>query len=344
MACVLVTGGAGYIGTHTCVALLAAGHEVVVVDSLCNSQKAALTRVEAIAGREITAFYCVDVRDRDSMRKVFAAHAVDAVVHFAALKAVGESVAKPLAYYDNNVVGTLALAEAMAEAGVRRLVFSSSATVYGDPSSVPIKEDFPAQPTNPYGWSKWMMERVLTDIAEVDSRWRIVLLRYFNPVGAHPSGLIGEDPTGIPNNLMPYVAQVAVGRRECLQVFGNDYPTPDGTGVRDYVHVLDLALGHVCAVEQLDRLPSPLCLNLGTGRGYSVLEVVQAFEQAAGRRIPFRVVARRPGDVAACWADPTLAERMLGWRAQHGLARMCEDAWCWQRLNPQGFAASAIER
>lgn len=338
MATVLVTGGAGYIGSHTCVELMAAGHEVVVVDNLCNSRQEALERVARIAGRPVSAFYRADVRDRGSMREVFGAHRIDAVVHFAALKAVGESVSDPLRYYDNNIVGTIALAEVMAECDVTRLVFSSSATVYGDPASVPIREDFPTSATNPYGWSKWMMERVLTDLAVADARWRVVLLRYFNPVGAHPSGLIGEDPAGVPNNLMPFVAQVAVGLRDALQVFGGDYPTRDGTGVRDYIHVVDLAKGHVKAIERLDELGPTTCVNLGTGHGYSVLEVVRAFERAAGRAVPYRVVARRAGDVAECWADPALAQRLLGWRAERGLEEMCEDAWRWQSLNPRGYA------
>ncbi|HRQ57935.1 MAG TPA: UDP-glucose 4-epimerase GalE [Azoarcus taiwanensis] len=338
MATVLVTGGAGYIGSHTCVELMAAGHEVVVVDNLCNSRQEALERVARIAGRPVSAFYRADVRDRGSLREVFGAHRIDAVVHFAALKAVGESVSDPLRYYDNNIVGTIALAEVMAECDVTRLVFSSSATVYGDPATVPIREDFPTSATNPYGWSKWMMERVLTDLALADARWRVVLLRYFNPVGAHPSGLIGEDPAGVPNNLMPFVAQVAVGLRDALQVFGGDYPTRDGTGVRDYIHVVDLAKGHVKAIERLDELGSTTCVNLGTGQGYSVLEVVRAFERAAGRAVPYRVVARRAGDVAECWADPALAQRLLGWRAERGLEEMCEDAWRWQSLNPRGYA------
>jgi UDP-glucose 4-epimerase len=338
MATVLVTGGAGYIGSHTSVELLASGHEVIVVDNLCNSRKESLERVARIAGRPVKAFYRTDVRDRAAMREVFRSHTVDAVVHFAALKAVGESVADPLRYYDNNIVGTIALAEVMAERGVTRLVFSSSATVYGDPASVPIREDFPTSATNPYGWSKWMMERVLTDLAAADDRWRVVLLRYFNPVGAHPSGLIGEDPAGIPNNLMPFVTQVALGLRDSLQVFGDDYPTHDGTGVRDYIHVVDLAKGHVKAIERLDDLGRTTCVNLGTGRGYSVFELVRAVERAAGKPVPYRIVDRRAGDVAECWADPSLAQSLLGWRAERGLDEMCEDAWRWQSMNPRGFA------
>lgn len=337
MTCVLVTGGAGYIGSHTCVELLAAGYDVVVVDNLSNSCREALLRVERISGRKLTGFYELDVRDKGALSEVFAQHRIDAVIHFAALKAVGESVEQPLRYYDNNINGALALAEVMGRAGVYRLVFSSSATVYGDPVSVPIDESFPTAPTNPYGWSKWMMERILTDIALAQIQWRVVILRYFNPVGAHPSGLIGEDPNGMPNNLMPFVSQVAVGRRAEVSVFGNDYATPDGTGVRDYIHVMDLASGHLCALEAMDSLPSPACVNLGTGRGYSVLEVIKAFERASGRAIAYRISARRPGDIAACWANPELALRLLGWRAKRGLDEMCDDAWRWQSSNPDGF-------
>ena len=338
MARILVTGGAGYIGSHTCVSLLDAGHDVVVVDNLSNGKREALARVEALCGRNLTGLHIGDVRDRDMLREVFVSHSPDAVIHFAALKAVGESVRRPLAYYDNNVAGTIALAEVMADAGVRRLVFSSSATVYGDPHRVPITEDFPTSATNPYGWSKWMMERILGDAAAADDRWRIVLLRYFNPVGAHPSGMIGEDPAGTPDNLMPYVSQVAVGRLDALQVFGGDYDTVDGTGVRDYIHVMDLAEGHVRALECVDEMPPVSCFNLGTGRGYSVLEVVRAFEKASGRPVPYRIVSRRPGDVAECWADPGKAERILGWRARKGIDEMCADAWRWQSNNPKGYS------
>lgn len=338
MSRVLVTGGAGYIGSHTCIELMAAGHEVVVVDNLCNSKHESLVRVERIAGRPIAAFVQADIRDRAAMRAVFAAHAIDAVIHFAGLKAVGESVAKPLEYYDNNVSGTVALCEVMAEAGVKTLAFSSSATVYGDPASVPIREDFPTGPTNPYGRSKWMVEYLLRDLAAADPSWRIALLRYFNPVGAHESGLIGEDPNGLPNNLMPFVSQVAVGKLQELRVFGGDWPTPDGTGVRDYIHVLDLAQGHVKAIDYLVEHPGLLTVNLGTGRGYSVLEVVRAFEVASGRPVPYRIVDRRPGDVAQCYADPEHANRLLGWKATRDLAQMCADAWSWQRGNPQGYA------
>lgn len=337
MARVLVTGGAGYIGSHTCVSLLECGHEVIVADNLCNSKREALDRVEQIAQRKLAAFHEIDVRDAAALRALFSRHAIDAVIHFAALKAVGESVAKPLTYYDNNIGGTVALAQAMAEAGVRKLVFSSSATVYGDPESVPIREDFPTAPTNPYGCTKWMMERILEDTAASDARWKIVLLRYFNPVGAHPSGLIGEDPSGPPNNLMPYISQVAVGRLSQLRIFGDDYPTVDGTGVRDYIHVDDLAAGHTRAIEKLDGLDGVTCLNLGTGRGYSVLEVVRAFEGASKRSVPYTVEGRRAGDIAACWADPSLAYEVLGWRAEFGLERMCTDAWRWQSRNPEGY-------
>lgn len=338
MSRVLVTGGAGYIGSHTCIELMAAGHRVVALDNLCNSKGESLARVERIAGRALDAFVQADVRDREVLRTVFRRHQIDAVIHFAGLKAVGESVAKPLDYYDNNVSGTVALCEVMAEAGVKTLAFSSSATVYGDPASVPIREDFPTGPTNPYGRSKWMVEHVLRDLSAADSSWRIALLRYFNPVGAHESGLIGEDPNGLPNNLMPFVSQVAVGKLPELRVFGGDWPTPDGTGVRDYIHVLDLAQGHVKAIDYLAANPGLLTVNLGTGRGYSVIEVVRAFERASGRAIPFRIVDRRPGDIAQCYADPESANRLLGWVARRDIAQMCADAWKWQSDNPQGYA------
>lgn len=338
MALVLVTGGAGYIGTHTCVVLLEAGHDVVVVDNFCNSKPAALKRVEAIAGRPLKGRFAFDLRERGALERLFRRFEFDAVIHFAALKAVGESVDNPLAYYDNNVGGTVSLASAMASAGVKRLVFSSSATVYGDPAVVPIREEFPSAPTNPYGRSKWMMELVLKDLVASDPDWGVTLLRYFNPVGAHPSGEIGEDPDGPPNNLMPYVSQVAVGRRAELQVFGDDYPTHDGTGVRDYIHVVDLAEAHLQALEKLlSGEGGMLTLNLGTGRGYSVLELVRAFEAASGQRVPYRVVARRPGDIAECWADPSAASSRLGWRASRGIREMCVDTWRWQAANPEGF-------
>jgi UDP-glucose 4-epimerase len=338
MSRVLVTGGAGYIGSHTCIELMSAGHDVVVVDNLCNSKPESLHRVARIAGRPVAAFERIDVRDRAALKSVFSAYAIDAVIHFAGLKAVGESVAKPLEYYDNNVNGTVTLCGVMAEHGVKALAFSSSATVYGDPVSVPIREDFATGPTNPYGRSKWMVEHILRDLCAADPEWRIALLRYFNPVGAHESGLIGEDPNGIPNNLMPFVSQVAVGKLERLSVFGGDWPTPDGTGVRDYIHVLDLAQGHVRAIDYLSKNRGLLTVNLGTGRGYSVLEVVRAFEAASGRSVPYRIVERRSGDIAQCYADPATANRLLGWAAQRDLAQMCVDAWKWQSNNPQGYA------
>ncbi len=334
---VLLTGGAGYIGSHTAVECLAAGHEVVVFDNLSNSSPKSLERVARIAGRPV-AFVQGDIRDRGALRTLFADHRIDAVVHFAGLKAVGESVEKPLLYYDNNIAGSIALFEEMAAAGVNAVVFSSSATVYGDPATVPITEDFPLSATNPYGRSKLVIEEMLRDIALADPGWNVALLRYFNPVGAHESGLIGEDPRGIPNNLMPYVAQVAVGRRPHLNVFGGDYPTPDGTGVRDYIHVVDLARGHVAALNKLLQLGGVRTWNLGTGRGVSVLDMVRAFEAASGKKVPYRIVARRAGDVAQCWADPSRAARELGWRAEFDLRRMCADAWRWQAGNPEGYA------
>lgn len=333
----LVTGGAGYIGSHTCVELLQAGHDVVIVDNLSNSRREVIDRIERIAGRRV-AFHECDVRDAEALAGVFRRHAVEAVVHFAGLKAVDESVAQPLRYYENNVGGTLALCKIMLEVGIKRLVFSSSATVYGDPDAVPVPEDHPLRPTNPYGQSKAMVEAILKDLFRSDPTWKIALLRYFNPAGAHESGLIGEDPGGVPNNLMPFISQVAVGRREALSVFGNDFPTPDGTGVRDYIHVVDLARGHLAALEKLSAADGVLTVNLGTGRGYSVLEVVEAFRRASGRDIPYRIVARRAGDVAACYADPELATRVLGWRAERGLEQMCRDAWRWQSMNPNGYA------
>lgn len=326
---VLVTGGAGYIGSHTCVELLNAGHEVIVVDNLCNSKISVLDRVKQITGRSVS-FYDLDVRDKAALSAVFGAHRIDAVIHFAGLKSVGESVAMPLQYYDNNVHGTLVLAEVMEEHNVRNFVFSSSATVYGDPASVPIREDFPLSATNPYGRSKLIVEEMLRDLPIAEPQWHIALLRYFNPVGAHSSGLIGEDPNGIPNNLMPYVAQVAAGKLAQLSVFGGDYPTPDGTGVRDYIHVVDLALGHVLALDALKNKNGVVTYNLGTGRGYSVLEMVAAFEKASGKAVPYRIVDRRPGDIAACYADASLAERELGWRAKRDIDVMCEDSWRWQ--------------
>lgn len=332
---ILVTGGAGYIGSHTCVELLSAGHTLTVVDNLSNSSVVALERVQSISGRMLR-FEEVDLRDGAALDRILASEHVDAVVHFAGLKAVGESVAEPLRYYENNISGTLRLLEAMGRAGLRRLVFSSSATVYGDPASVPIREDFPLSASNPYGRTKLFIEQILADLHRADPRWEIVLLRYFNPVGAHPSGLIGEDPAGIPNNLMPYVSQVAVGRLAQLNVWGNDYPTPDGTGVRDYIHVVDLARGHLAALQQPPRA-GIRTYNLGTGRGYSVLEMITAFEKASGRPVPYRIAERRPGDVAACYADPTLAQEELGWKANLDVDAMCRDAWRWQSGNPQGY-------
>ncbi|MFN7153509.1 MAG: UDP-glucose 4-epimerase GalE [Acidovorax sp.] len=333
---ILVTGGAGFIGSHTCVALAAAGIPFLVLDNFCNSRASVLERVQRITGTSV-ALVKGDVRDADLLRQVFAQHPINAVVHFAALKSVGESVREPLRYYDNNVAGTVTLLRAMQAADVRTLVFSSSATVYGEPESLPIREDAPLSTQNPYGASKLMMEQVLADVEAAEpGLWRIARLRYFNPVGAHESGLIGEDPQDVPNNLLPYVAQVAVGLRERLSVYGGDYPTPDGTGVRDYIHVCDLADGHVAALRYLRDHAGLLTVNLGTGKPVSVLEMVQAFEQASGRPVPYQVVARRPGDVAQCWADPALAEQLLGWRAQHGIQRMCDDAWRWQ----SGVAAS----
>lgn len=327
---ILVTGGTGYLGSHACVALLQAGREVLILDNLSNSQPTVLDRIASICGRR-PAFLEGDVRDTATLAGLFATRPIDAVMHFAGLKAIGESVEKPIAYYDNNVNGTLQLLSAMAQSAVRTLVFSSSATVYGDPASVPIREDFPRSATNPYGRSKLMVEDMLADLHVAAPEWRIARLRYFNPVGAHPSGLIGEAPNGVPNNLMPYVAQVAAGLRPSLNIWGNDYPTPDGTGVRDYIHVMDLAEGHVAALDYLARQGGLLTVNLGTGRGYSVLEMVNAFAQASGRPVPYNVAPRRPGDVAQCWADPGLARKLLGWQATRGVEQMCADAWRWQQ-------------
>jgi len=329
---ILVTGGTGYIGSHTTVELMLAGFEVLIVDNLCNSKSSVLDRIERIVGRrpEIVE---ADIRDLEAMQALFARNRFDAVIHFAGLKSVGESVIHPLRYYDNNVHGSLVLFETMAEAGVRALVFSSSATVYGDPHSVPIREDFPLSATNPYGRSKLIIEDILRDIKHADASWHIALLRYFNPVGAHESGLIGEDPRGVPNNLMPYIAKVAVGKLEELSVFGSDYPTHDGTGVRDYIHVVDLARGHIAALKALKDTEGVLTANLGTGQGYSVLDVVRAFESASGRKVPYRIVGRRPGDIAACYADPLLAKSLLGWQAQYGIDAMCRDAWRWQSMS-----------
>ncbi len=334
---ILVTGGAGYIGTHACISLIEAGYPVVVLDNLCNASAEAIARVESITGAGIP-LIVRDIRDSDGLDTLFANHTIDAVMHFAGLKAVGESVETPLEYYDNNVNGTLVLLAAMQRAGVSKLIFSSSATVYGDPASVPITEDFPTSATNPYGRSKLMVEEILADWGHAHPEWSIGRLRYFNPVGAHESGQIGEDPQDWPNNLMPFVAQVAVGRRDQLSVFGGDYPTPDGTGVRDYIHVVDLAEGHVAALKYVEQNPGVLTVNLGTGNGSSVLDMVRAFEQASGRKIPYRIVERRAGDIAECWADPALAEELLGWKASRSLEAMCEDTWRWQSQNPQGYS------
>ena len=334
---VLITGGAGYIGSHTCIELLDAGHEVVVIDNLVNSKEDALRRAQQISGRSF-AFVRADLRDATALDALFREYRFDAVIHFAGLKAVGESTERPLDYYDNNLNATLCLCRAMAAAGVKSLVFSSSATVYGDPASVPIREGFPLTATNPYGRTKLFIEEILRDLHRADDQWTIALLRYFNPVGAHATGQIGEDPNGIPNNLMPYIAQVAVGKRPHLNVFGNDYPTPDGTGVRDYIHVVDLARGHLAALERLTDRPGVLTCNLGTGRGYSVLEMVRAFEQAAGRPVPYRIAPRRPGDVATCYADPSFAREALGWEARLDIDDMVRDTWRWQQQNPDGYA------
>ncbi len=327
---ILVTGGAGFIGSHTCVALAEAQIPYLILDNFCNSRRSVLERLERITGKA-PQWIEGDVRDGALVERVLKEHAIEGVIHFAALKAVGESVREPLRYYDNNVAGTVTLLRAMQSAGVRTLVFSSSATVYGEPATLPIQEDFPLSATNPYGWTKLMMEQVLADVDHAEpGQWRIARLRYFNPVGAHESGLIGEDPQDVPNNLLPYVAQVAVGLRESLSVYGDDYPTPDGTGVRDYIHVCDLADGHVAALRYLRQNPGLLTVNLGTGRPVSVLEMVRGFERASGRPVPYKIVARRPGDVAQCWADPALAEQLLSWRARLDLDRMCQDAWRWQ--------------
>jgi UDP-glucose 4-epimerase len=334
---ILVTGGAGYIGSHAVLELLRANYDVVVVDNLSNSNEESLRRVQKLAGRPL-AFHEVDLLDRAALDIVFGRHPIDAVIHFAGLKAVGESVGLPLRYYQNNVGGTLVLLEVMKAHGVRSLVFSSSCTVYGDPARVPITEDFPRSATNPYGRSKIIIEDILTDLFRAEPEWRLALLRYFNPVGADPSGRIGEDPAGIPNNLVPYIAQVAVGRLEALSVYGGDWPTRDGTGVRDYIHVVDLALGHLKALERLKRGPGVVTCNLGTGRGSSVLEMVAAFEKASGRKVPYRIVARRPGDIAEAWADPSLARKELGWTATRGIEEMCVDSWRWQSANPAGYA------
>ena len=334
---ILVTGGTGYIGSHTVVELMASGKDVLIVDNLCNSKASVLDRIERIAGRR-PGFAQLDVRDRNALRGLFSAHRIDAVIHFAGLKAVGESVTRPLAYYDNNVSGSVALFECMAEARVKTIVFSSSATVYGDSPQMPIREEFPLSASNPYGRTKLMIEEILRDLAKSASGWEVALLRYFNPVGAHASGLIGEDPNGIPNNLMPYIAQVALGTLKELPVYGNDYPTPDGTGVRDYIHVVDLARGHLAALTALRTHSGVLTVNLGTGRGYSVLEMVHAFAAVSGKPVPYRIVERRQGDIAQCYADPTFARKLLGWQAELGIDAMCADAWRWQQWAGENLA------
>ncbi|WP_337874113.1 UDP-glucose 4-epimerase GalE [Exiguobacterium sp.] len=333
---ILVTGGAGYIGTHTVIQLLEAGHEVIVLDNLSNSSREALNRVEAMTGKEVT-FYLGDILDRALLEQIFLTHTIDAVIHFAGLKAVGESVKEPLRYYENNVVGTTVLLEVMQAFDVKRIVFSSSATVYGMPERTPIDESFPLSATNPYGRSKLMIEDILRDVAVADSEWSIALLRYFNPIGAHPSGQIGEDPFDVPNNLMPYITQVAVGRLDELSVFGDDYDTPDGTGVRDYIHVVDLASGHLQALDYVMDQTGVEAFNLGTGTGYSVLDLVRAFEQESGKTVPYNVTDRRPGDIATCFADPTKSKQMLGFEAKHDIRDMCRDAWKWQSNNPNGY-------
>lgn len=336
---ILVTGGAGYIGSHTCVELLNQDQDVVVVDNLCNSSRVSLDRVKKITGRPLD-FFKVDLLDIEGLRRIFSRHRPDAVIHFAGLKAVGESTANPLTYFINNVTGTLNLLTVMAQSGVKHIIFSSSATVYGEPATLPITENFPLAVTNPYGRTKLMIEQILQDLFTSDPEWHIALLRYFNPVGAHPSGLIGEDPRGIPNNLVPNIAQVAIGALDRVRIFGDDYDTPDGTGVRDFIHVSDLAAGHVKTLPKLMAAPGVLIYNLGTGRGYSVLEMIQGFERTCGRPIPYETVARRPGDIGACWADPGKAKKELAWEAVRTLDDMCADTWRWQRTNPHGYDRS----
>ena len=334
---VLVTGGAGYIGSHTCVELLNCGHVVVVIDNLCNSNPKSLERVQKITGKEVI-FYAGDVRDEALLRRIFTAHSIDCVIHFAGLKAVGESVAQPWRYYDNNLNSTLVLTKVMEAVGVKKLIFSSSATVYTADNEMPLREDSrTGECTNPYGWTKYMTEKILADLAAADPEWSVVLLRYFNPIGAHASGLIGEDPRGIPNNLMPYITQVAVGRREKLSIYGNDYDTHDGTGVRDYIHVVDLAKGHVAAVSYADRNTGCEVFNLGTGTGYSVLDMVESFVAANQVAVPYKIVERRPGDIATCYSDPSKSAMVLGWKAEKILTDMCRDSWNWQSKNPNGY-------
>ncbi len=333
---ILITGGAGYIGSHTCVSLIEAGYNVVVYDNFSNSSRESIKRVEKIVNKNIDVIDG-DIRDKISLQKVFDKYEIDSVIHFAGLKAVGESVEKPLEYYDNNIGGTLALCEVMRDNGCKKIVFSSSATVYGDPKSVPIKENFPLSATNPYGRSKLFIEEILRDLYVSDDEWKIILLRYFNPVGAHETGLIGEDPNGIPNNLMPFISQVAVGKREYLNVFGDDYDTCDGTGVRDYIHVVDLSMGHLKAIEKIDSIKDVLTVNLGTGKGYSVLDMIKAFEKASGKKIAYKIVARRAGDIETCYADPSYAKKVFGWSAKYDIDDMCRDSWRWQLQNPNGY-------
>ena len=334
---VLVTGGLGYIGSHTCVELMNAGIDVVVVDNLYNCKKSSYDRIKALVGRDFP-FYECDIRDFDGLQNVFKNEDIDSVIHFAGLKAVGESVAKPWEYYNNNIAGTLTLVDVMRQNGCKSIIFSSSATVYGDPAQIPITEECPkGTPTNPYGWTKWMIEQILTDLHTADPEWNVILLRYFNPIGAHKSGLIGEDPKGIPNNLLPYVAQVAIGKLQSVGVFGDDYDTPDGTGVRDYIHVVDLAVGHVKAINKIKENPGVKVYNLGTGKGYSVLDVIKAFSKACGHDVPYVIKERRAGDIATCYSDASLAKKELGWEAQYDIDEMCADSWKWQTMNPNGY-------
>lgn len=333
---ILVTGGAGYIGSHTCVELLKAGYEVIVIDNLVNSKEESITRIREITGKPLT-FYKADLLDKQAINEIFKSKSIEAVMHFAGFKAVGESVALPLRYYHNNIAGTLTLLEIMQIHGVKKIVFSSSATVYGNPHTVPITEDFPLSTTNPYGQTKLIIEQILSDLHYSEPDWNIAILRYFNPIGAHPSGKIGEDPNGIPNNLVPYITQVAIGKLRVLNIFGSDYETPDGTGVRDYIHVVDLAAGHIKALQKLNENPGNVVYNLGTGKGYSVLEIINTFSKVTGKEIPYRFVERRPGDVAVSYADPSKANNELSWSAKYGLEEMCTDAWRWQRNNPEGY-------
>jgi len=333
---ILVTGGAGYIGSHTCVELLKAGYEVIVIDNLVNSKEKSITRIREITGKALT-FYKADLLDKQALNKIFKNKSIEAVMHFAGLKAVSESISFPLRYYHNNIAGTLTLLEIMQIHGVKKIVFSSSATVYGNPHTVPITEDFPLSTTNPYGQTKLIIEQILSDLHYSEPDWNIAILRYFNPIGAHPSGKIGEDPNGIPNNLVPYITQVAIGKLRVLNIFGSDYETPDGTGVRDYIHVVDLAAGHIKALQKLNENPGNVVYNLGTGKGYSVLEIINTFSKVTGKEIPYRFVERRPGDVAVSYADPSKANNELSWSAKYGLEEMCTDAWRWQRNNPEGY-------